>query len=72
MLRWSRKYPQGATKSPTSKGQMVTNLITISEAATRLGVTPFDVIRLMDAGQLPRVTLVDESAVDAIRGEVSA
>lgn len=50
----------------------MTNLITISEAATRLGVTPFDVIRLMDAGQLPRVTLVDESAVDAIRGEVSA
>jgi hypothetical protein len=44
------KYPRG--------GETVPELISISEAAERLGVKPWEVVRLIEAGQLKRVVLV--------------
>ena len=39
------------------------HLITINEAAERLGAKPFDVIRLIDAGEVATVTLVDADSL---------
>lgn len=39
-------------------------LITINEAAQRLGRKPFDVVRLIDAGLIRQVVLVDASSLD--------
>lgn len=41
----------------------MTNLISISEAAERIGAKPFDVVRLIDAGLLRHTVLVDESSL---------
>lgn len=38
-------------------------LISISEAASRLDVEPWDVVRLIDAGLLRRVVLVDAASL---------
>lgn len=43
------------------------DLITIDEAAERLGSKPFDVIRLIDAGQVATVTLVDSASLPDAR-----
>lgn len=37
--------------------------ISISEAAARLGRKPWEVVRLIDAGVLNQVVLVDEASV---------
>lgn len=37
--------------------------ISISEAATRLGRKPWEVVRLIDTGLLKQVVLVDEASV---------
>lgn len=37
--------------------------ITINQAAEVLGVKPFEVIRLIDAGEVKTVTLVDASSL---------
>lgn len=39
-------------------------LITINEAAERLARKPFDVIRLIDAGLIRHVVLVDASSLN--------
>lgn len=41
----------------------MSNLISISEAAERIGRKPFDVVRLIDAGLLRHAVLVDESSL---------
>lgn len=38
-------------------------LISIAEAAKRLGVKPWDVVRLMNAGQLRQVVLIDTASL---------
>lgn len=43
------------------------HLITINEAAEQLGSKPFDVIRLIDAGEIATVTLVDADSLRAHR-----
>lgn len=47
----------------TTGGYIVPDLITISEAADRLGVKPFAVQALIDTGQLRHVVLVDATSV---------
>jgi hypothetical protein len=44
----------------------MTDLITINEAAARLGsgTKPFDVIRLIEAGDLAHVVLVDADSLN--------
>lgn len=37
--------------------------ITIAEAATTLGVKPFEVVRLIEAGQVRTVTLVEAASL---------
>lgn len=39
------------------------NLISISEAAERIGRKPWDVVRLIEAGVLRHSVLVDESSL---------
>lgn len=43
--------------------------ITIADAASRLGRKPFEVVRLIDAGLLRQVVLVDEASVDEMLKE---
>ncbi len=49
----------------------MSNLISISEAASRTGRKPFEVVRLIDAGLLRHVVLVDETSLADIEGESS-
>ena len=44
-----------------------TGLLTISQAADRLGVKPWDVMRLIEAGDMPAVTLVPAAALPISR-----
>lgn len=42
------------------------NIITIAEAANRLGRKPWEVVRMIDAGHLPTTVMVDEASVDQL------
>jgi hypothetical protein len=69
---WLRRYvdlPMVVTQVPT-KGGKGTQLggdmpeqITISEAADRLGTKPYDVVRLIEAGHVAHVVLVDADSL---------
>lgn len=41
----------------------MSNLISISEAASRTGRKPWEVVRMIEAGLLPHVVLVHESSL---------
>lgn len=41
----------------------MTGHISINEAASRLGVKPWEVVRRIDAGELRHVVLVDETSL---------
>lgn len=40
-----------------------TGLLTIAQAADKLGVRPWDVMRLIESGRMPTVTLVPAAAL---------
>lgn len=42
-------------------------LLTIAQAADNLGVKPWDVVRLIEAGDLPTVTLVPAAHLGGVR-----
>ena len=42
-------------------------LLSIADAADRMGVKPWDVVRLIEAGSLPSVTLVPVASLPATR-----
>lgn len=44
-----------------------TQYLTIADAADRIGAKPWDVVRLIESGELPTVTLVPVDALPATR-----
>jgi excisionase family DNA binding protein len=46
-------------------------LVTVTEAAKRLGLTPWDVMRLIEAGEIESVVCVDAASLDAMKEKSS-
>ena len=71
------KYPTRARKGPVNTAKVgkilgpsaptQTDYITVTDAADRLGVKPWDVMRLVETGVVQSLVLIDAASLEAVK-----